>query len=169
MANTERSACASHGFSGVPKIKAKGARTGPSNEMLAAPRKNAIQTLAGDPGRSPAAITSHKINSAGATAAAPMTLGRDERRFIEFVLRYFSAATSASGNSPPLAHSSQLNRGIQQDAASLPAAGMDRAKAWARQRHGRGGELDGSLPQEVALIVTQYPQPGPQEVTAKPS
>src|SRR5215213_2641930 len=75
--NTERRASAAHGFSGVARIKANGARTSPSNEMLAAPRKNALQTLAGGPGRSPAAITSHNISNAGATAAVPMTVGRD--------------------------------------------------------------------------------------------
>ena len=50
--------------------------------MLAAPSRNAVQTLAGGPGRSSAAITSHSISSAGATAAVPMTVGRDSSRFI---------------------------------------------------------------------------------------
>ena len=50
--------------------------------MLAAPSRKAIQTLAGGPGRSPAAITSHKISSAGAIAAVPMTVGRDSSRSI---------------------------------------------------------------------------------------
>ena len=63
-------------------IAANGARATPSSEMLAAPRRNAVQTLAGGPGRSSAAITSHKISSAGATAAVPMTVGRDSRTFI---------------------------------------------------------------------------------------
>ena len=59
-----------------------GARTAPSSEMLAAPSRNAAQTLAGGPGRSSAATTSHRINSAGATAAVPMTVGRDSRTSI---------------------------------------------------------------------------------------
>ena len=80
--NTECNAWATHGFSGVASNEANGARAAPNSEMLAAPRRNAIQTLAGEPGRSPAAITSHKISSAGATAAVPMTVGRDSRRFI---------------------------------------------------------------------------------------
>ena len=36
-----------------------------------------IQTCGGGPGRSSAAITSHRISSAGAIAAAPITVGRD--------------------------------------------------------------------------------------------
>src|SRR6266576_2753422 len=86
----ECSTCATQGFSGVSRIELKGARATPKSEMLAAPSRNAIQTLAGDPGRSPAAITSHNISSAGATAAAPTTLGRDARRFIDVVNTLFS-------------------------------------------------------------------------------
>lgn len=80
--NIERTACATQGFSGAARIDVKGARAKPSTEMLAAPRKKAAHTFAGGPGRSPAAITSHSISSAGATAAVPITLGRDARRFI---------------------------------------------------------------------------------------
>ena len=80
--NIECSACATQGFSGAASILANGARAKPSSEMLAAPSRNAVQTLTGGPGRSPAAITSHNISSAGATAAVPMTVGRDLRRFI---------------------------------------------------------------------------------------
>src|SRR5258705_2569466 len=50
--------------------------------MLAALSINAVQSLMGGPGRSPGAITSHNISRAGATAAVPMTVGRDSRRFI---------------------------------------------------------------------------------------
>src|SRR5260221_9502275 len=80
--NTERRACATQGFSGATNIEANGARAAPSNEMLAAPSRNAVHTLAGGPGRSSAAITSHKISSAGATAAVPITVGSASRRFI---------------------------------------------------------------------------------------
>src|SRR3954447_1455478 len=80
--NTERRACAAHGFSTAGRSSANGARITPRKEMLAAPRKNALHTLAGGPGRSPAAITSHNISSAGATAAVPITVGSDARRFI---------------------------------------------------------------------------------------
>src|SRR5579872_3266317 len=54
--------------------------------MLAAPRRNAVQILTGGPGRSPAATTSHRISSAGATAAVPMTVGRDSRTNISIAL-----------------------------------------------------------------------------------
>ena len=74
---TERSACVIQGFPGTAKIAANGARAIPSSEMLAAPSRNAIQTCAGGPGRSSAAMTSHSTNNAGAIAAAPMTVGRD--------------------------------------------------------------------------------------------
>ena len=70
------------GMSGTASSDANGARTMPSSEMLAAPSRNAVQTLAGGPGRSSAAITSHRIKSAGAIAAVPMTVGRDSRRSI---------------------------------------------------------------------------------------
>src|SRR6267154_6897331 len=80
--NSECSACATQGFSGAAKIDRNGARRIPNSEMLAAPNTNAVQTLAGGPGRSSAATTSHNISSAGATAAVPMTVGRDSRRFI---------------------------------------------------------------------------------------
>jgi len=81
--NSECSACATQGFSGAAKIDRKGARKIPYSEMLAAPNTNAVQTLAGGPGRSSAATTSHNISSAGATAAVPMTVGRDSRMSIE--------------------------------------------------------------------------------------
>src|ERR1700680_2462640 len=80
--NTECNACATQGFSGPARIEANGARATPNREMLAAPSRNAVQTLAGGPGRSPAAITSHSISSAGATAAVPMTVGVDSRSSI---------------------------------------------------------------------------------------
>ena len=80
--NTECKARATQGFSGAASIEANGARTTPSSEMLAAPSRKAVQTLAGGPGRSSAAITSHSNSSAGATAAVPITVGRDSRRFI---------------------------------------------------------------------------------------
>src|SRR6478735_3013596 len=80
--NNERNASATQGFSGAARSEANGARARPSSEMLAAPRRNAVQTLAGGPGRSPVAITSHNISRAGATAAVPMTVGRDSRTFI---------------------------------------------------------------------------------------
>src|ERR1700677_1245699 len=81
--NTECSAWATQGFSGAARIDKNGARATPSNEMLAAPRKNAVQTLAGGPGRSSAATTSHSTSSAGAMAAVPMTVGREASRFIK--------------------------------------------------------------------------------------
>src|SRR3984957_16658753 len=80
--NSECRACAAHGFSGADNSDMKGVRISPSKEMLAAPRKKAVQTLSGGPGRSPAATTSHRISSAGATAAVPITVGRDSSRFI---------------------------------------------------------------------------------------
>ena len=70
------------GCSGTANSDVNGARTTPSSEMLAAPSRNAVQTRAGGPGRSPAAITSHRISSAGAMAAVPITVGRDWRRSI---------------------------------------------------------------------------------------
>src|SRR5580700_2481479 len=79
---SECSPCAAQGFSGAVRIDMKGARISPSSEMLAAPRKKAVHTLAGGPGRSPAATTSHRMSSAGATAAVPMTVGRDSRTSI---------------------------------------------------------------------------------------
>jgi hypothetical protein len=54
----------------------------PSREMLAAPSRKAVQTFGAGPGRSSAAMTSHKIRSAGAIAAVPMTEGREAKRFI---------------------------------------------------------------------------------------
>src|SRR3954453_16589184 len=69
-------ACASQGLSGIAIRRANGARTSPSSEMLAPPSRKAIQTLVGEPGWSPAAITIHNIKSAGTTAAVPMTVGR---------------------------------------------------------------------------------------------
>ena len=57
--------------------------------MLAAPSRNAVQTLRGGPGRSSAATTSHRISSAGAMAAVPMTVGRDSRRFIRMANKPF--------------------------------------------------------------------------------
>jgi len=80
--NTERRTSATQARSGVASSLANGARTTPNNEMLAAPSRNAVQIFSGGPGRSSAAITSHRINSAGATAAVPITVGRDSRRFI---------------------------------------------------------------------------------------
>src|ERR1700678_3247735 len=80
--NTECSTCVTQGFSGALRIDMNGARATPSSEMLAAPSTNAVQTLAGGPGRSSAAITSHNTSSAGAIAAVPMTVGREARRFI---------------------------------------------------------------------------------------
>ena len=65
-----------------PTILANGARARPSREMLAAPRKKAVQTRTAGPGRSSVAITSHRNSSAGATAAVPMTVGRDSSRSI---------------------------------------------------------------------------------------
>src|SRR5579883_910751 len=67
----------------------KGSRTAPNIEMLAAPRKKAVHILTGGPGRSPAATTSHRMSSAGATAAVPMTVGRDSRTSISIALFEF--------------------------------------------------------------------------------
>ena len=80
---TECIACAIQGFSGVASNRRNGARIAPRSEMLAAPSMNAVQTLGAGPGRSSAAITSQRISSAGATAAVPITVGREARRFIE--------------------------------------------------------------------------------------
>src|SRR3954465_9378206 len=74
---TERSACVIQAFPGTARIAANGALAIPRSEMLAAPSRKAIQTRAGGPGRSSAAMTSHSTNNAGAIAAAPMTVGRD--------------------------------------------------------------------------------------------
>ena len=63
-------------------ISANGIRASPSNETLAAPSTKAVHTMAGGPGRSSAAITSHSSSSAGAMAAAPMTVGRVSSRFM---------------------------------------------------------------------------------------
>ncbi len=84
------------GIFGEPRdIAANGARATPNSEMLAAPSRNAAHTLAGGPGRSPAAITSHRISSAGATAAVPMTVGRDSSRFIEVAdMPFFRLSTA---------------------------------------------------------------------------
>src|SRR5689334_3638562 len=69
---------ASQGWSGPTTSNfANGARAKPSREMLAAPRKKADHTRSTGPGRSSVAITSHRNNSAGATAAVPITVGRD--------------------------------------------------------------------------------------------
>src|SRR5581483_9445662 len=80
--NRECSPCASQGFSGAVNKDMKGARITPNTEMLAAPRKKAVHILTGGPGRSPAATTSQRMSSAGATAAVPMTVGRDSRTSI---------------------------------------------------------------------------------------
>ena len=52
--------------------------------------------LGGGPGRSSAAITSHNISSAGATAAVPMTVGRDARRFIRMANMPFFSVNHSS-------------------------------------------------------------------------
>jgi len=62
--------------------RTNGARMSPSSEMLAPPSRKAVQTLVGEPGWSPAAMTIHNIKSAGATAAVPMTVGRDSNMLI---------------------------------------------------------------------------------------
>ena len=79
------------GIVGARNRLTKGARTRPSSEMLAAPSTNAVQTLTGGPGRSPAATTSHSISSAGAMAAVPITVGRASSRFIWIADRPFFA------------------------------------------------------------------------------
>src|SRR5215475_11162928 len=61
----------------------------PNKEMLAAPSTKAVHTLSGGPGRSPAATTSQRMNSAGATAAVPITVGRDWSRFMELANKPF--------------------------------------------------------------------------------
>src|ERR1700694_4497232 len=81
--NTECSTCAIQGFSGAASNETNGARNTPSSEMLAAPSTKAVQTLAGGPGRSSAATTSHNTSRAGATAAVPITVGRGSRKFIQ--------------------------------------------------------------------------------------
>src|ERR1700737_3532025 len=86
---TECSAWAIQGWSDATGIDETAARAIPSSEMLPAPRKNAVQTLAGGPGRSPAAITSHRNSSAGATAAVPMTVGRDSSSSIWMAIMPF--------------------------------------------------------------------------------
>src|SRR5258705_341663 len=63
-------------------VRAKGGAGSPNSEMGGAPTKNGAKTLGGGRGASPAGITSHNISRAGATAAVPMTVGRDSRRFI---------------------------------------------------------------------------------------
>src|SRR5947209_2944602 len=80
--NTECSAWAIQRFSGAARIEANRARATARSGKLAATRKNAGQTVTGGPGCSPAEITSHNINRAGATAAVPITVGRDASRFI---------------------------------------------------------------------------------------
>ena len=102
--NTACCACASHGLAGAPNRLANGARMRPSRRMLAAPSANAVQTFSGGPGRSPAATTSHRISSAGATAAVPSTVGRDSSRFIWtadrpfFALDYAACVTTVSSH-----------------------------------------------------------------------
>ncbi len=64
----------------------------PSSEMLAAPSRNAVQTWAGGPGRSSAAMTSHSISSAGAMAAVPMTVGNASIRYIGVENRFLDPA-----------------------------------------------------------------------------
>src|SRR4051794_3501083 len=81
------SACA--GLSVRASSDLNGTRASPKSEMLAAPSRNAAQIWKGGPGRSSAAITSQSINSAGAMAAAPMTVGRDSSRNIgQGIYRY---------------------------------------------------------------------------------
>src|SRR5258705_4784769 len=102
--NTECTARATQGFSGAANIEANGARTTPSSEMLAAPSTKAVQTLAGGPGCSSAAITSHSNSSAGATAAAPITVGRDSSRFIRMTnMPVFRVVYRAAGVRPQAA------------------------------------------------------------------
>src|SRR5260370_18223050 len=69
--NTECRARATQGFSGAANIDANGAGTTLKSEMLAAPSRKAVQTLAGGLGRSSAATTTPRNNSAGATAPFP--------------------------------------------------------------------------------------------------
>src|SRR3569832_250543 len=102
--NSECSTCASHGLSGADRSAAKGARTTPRMEMLAAPRKKAVHTLVGGPGRSSAATTSHKMSNAGATAAVPITVGRDSRRSISYV--------SSNTRMPPTPAASLLQKAV---------------------------------------------------------
>ena len=94
--NTECNTCVTQGFPGAFRIGMKGARATPKSEILAAPSRNAVQTLAGGPGRSSAAITSHNTNSAGATAAVPMTVGSDARRFMAMANMPFFAVIYCS-------------------------------------------------------------------------
>src|SRR5258706_15389722 len=104
--NTECTARATQGFSGAANIDANGARATPKSEMLAAPSRKAVQTFAGGPGRSSAAITSHSNSSAGATAAGPMTVGRDSRRFIAMAnMPFFHLIYRAAGVRPQAAAS----------------------------------------------------------------
>src|SRR4051812_30719771 len=88
----------------------------PSSEMLAAPRKKALHTRSGGPGRSSVAITSHSNSKAGATAAVPMTVGRDSSRSIQ------GARGRGSGLSQPTIG---LHWRIQ-DSAGYFAAGHNR-------------------------------------------
>src|SRR5512139_1706650 len=76
------------GLSGAATIEANGARKSPNSEMLAAPSRKAVQTWAGGPGRSSAAMTSHSSRSAGATAAVPTTVGNASSRFIRIENRF---------------------------------------------------------------------------------
>src|ERR1700758_642930 len=101
--NTECNAWSSQGLSGATATQANGARTAPRSEMLAAPSTKAVQILAGGPGRSAAATTSQRINSAGATAAVPITVGRDARRFIwmAYMPFYWVGAVYWVGTVPP--------------------------------------------------------------------
>src|SRR6478735_894293 len=102
--NTECTARATQGFSGAANIDANGARATPNSEMLAAPSRKAVQTLAGGPGCSSAAITSHSNSSAGATAAVPMTVGRDSRRFIAMAnMPFFRVIYRVAGVRPQAA------------------------------------------------------------------
>src|SRR6516165_3644220 len=75
--------CAIQGLSGEGRTDRTGVRTIPNSEILAAPSRKALQTLAGGPGRSSAATTSQSTSSAGATAAVPITVGRDSRTSIQ--------------------------------------------------------------------------------------
>src|SRR5665811_1764715 len=53
---TECNTCATQGLSGAARIDMNGARATPSSEMLAAPRKKAVQTLAGERPGPPAKV-----------------------------------------------------------------------------------------------------------------
>ena len=91
-------------------IDAKGVAPTPSSEMLPAPRKNAVQTFAGGPGRSPAAITSHRNKQRGCYRGGTDDGGEGfkqqhlERQLCQFLSALLgsnrSVATASRGRQP---------------------------------------------------------------------